>query len=199
MTGDDTDSDRDETGERDGNAPTDVGSGDAPSGAPSEDVPSEDAPTGMSGDWTDRIVGERMQVDKEFSEKVAASHFSRGQWGLIMTAVEFDIENPTDPERARLVADTSKLPSIAPELERMESRGAGGMGGMADAATLDDGPESSGGFLDGVKDALGIGGGDDEREQLAAAEEMAQMYADDLQAKLEERGKWETVRADARE
>jgi len=181
MTGDDTDTD---------------GAGDADA----TEHEADEAPSQMTGSWTDRIVGERMQVDKEFSEKVAASHFSRQQWGLVMTAVEFEIENADDPDGARLVADTSKLPSIAPELERMEQRGGGGMGGMSDAATLDDGPDgSSGGFLDGVKDALGIGGGDDEREQLAAAEEMAQMYADELQDKLEERGKWDTVRAAARE
>ena len=180
MTGDDNDTD----------GAVDAADGDTNEGPPQ-----------VTGNWTDRIVGERMQVDKEFSEKVAASHFSRQQWGLIMTAVEFDIENPEDPDAARLVADTSKLPSIAPELERMEQRGgAGGMGGMADAAKVDEeSDDSSGGFLGGVKDALGIGGGTNEREQLAAAEEMAQMYADQLQDKLEARGKWETVRAAARE
>ena len=152
-------------------------------------------------DWTNRLAGARMQVDQQFQDRVAESQFSNQQWGLIMTAVEWEVENPEDDEAARLVADTSKLPSIAPELERMEQRGgAGGMGGMADAAKVDEeSDDSSGGFLGGVKDALGIGGGTNEREQLAAAEEMAQMYADQLQDKLEARGKWETVRAAARE
>jgi hypothetical protein len=143
-------------------------------------------------DWTDRIVSERMQLDQEFEEKVAASNFSRQQWGLIMTAVEFEIENADDPEAARIVADTSKVPSILPELDRIEQ--SAGMAAQGKAAT---GGGSSDGFLDSVKDALGFGAGDDD-EQLAAAEELARMYAGDLQAKLESRGKWERVRTIAR-
>ncbi|WP_415381602.1 DUF5799 family protein [Halosimplex sp. TS25] len=146
-------------------------------------------------DWSDRIVGERMQVDQEFAEKVAASNFSRQQWGLIMTAVEFEIENPGDPETARLVANTSKVESIVPELDNVDR--ASGMVGASGGRPSDD----SGGLLDGVKDALGLGGGGGgvDREQLAAAEEMAQMYAGDLQEKLESRGKWEEVCVLARE
>jgi hypothetical protein len=137
--------------------------------------------------WTDRIVGERMQVDQAFNEKVAASNFSNQQWGLIMTAVEFEIENPDDPESARLVANTSKVESIVPELENIDQRT-----GMA--AQGGGGSGSSGGLLDGVKSALGLGGGGGvDREQLAAAEELAQMYAGDLQDKLRARGKWVDV------
>ncbi|WP_436911976.1 DUF5799 family protein [Halosimplex marinum] len=144
--------------------------------------------------WSDRIVGERMQTDREFAEKVAASNFSRQQWGLIMTAVEFEIENPGEPDSARLVADTSKIESVLPELEKVDrAAGMAAGGGRPD--------DDSGGILDGVKDALGLGGGDDglDREQLAAAEEMAQMYAGDLQEKLEANGKWEEVCVLARE
>ena len=139
-------------------------------------------------DWTDRIVGERMQVDQEFNEKVAASNFSNQQWGLIMTAVEFDIENPENPENARIVANTSKVESIVPELENIDQRT-----GMA--AQGGGGSGSSGGLLDGVKNALGLGGGGGgvDREQLAAAEEMAQLYARDLQDKLQSRGKWDEI------
>jgi hypothetical protein len=153
-----------------------------------------DPETELRGNWTDQIVGERMQVDREFSEKVAASNFSNQQWGLIMTAVEFEIENADDPERARLVADTSKLAAVLPELERME--GAGGMGGMAGAGGGRGGSSSSdgsGGLFDGVKEALGLGKNETDREQLAAAEEMAQMYADDLEEELQAREKWEMI------
>ncbi|MFC7139376.1 DUF5799 family protein [Halosimplex aquaticum] len=145
-------------------------------------------------DWSDRIVGERMQVDQEFAEKVAASNFSRQQWGLIMTAVEFEIEGPEDPETARLVADTSKVESIVPELENVDRATGMAAGGGRPS------DDSGGGLLDGVKDALGLGGGGGvDREQLAAAEEMAQMYAGDLQEKLESRGKWDEVCVLARE
>jgi hypothetical protein len=149
-------------------------------------------------EWTDLIVGERMQVDKEFDEKVAASNFSRQQWGLIMTAVAFDIEQPADPEQARLVADTRKVETILPELDTMESQapmagrsGSGSAGGSTRGG--------SGGLFSGIKSALGLGGSDDRREQLAAAEELTQMYADDLQRKLESRGKWERIRSVASE
>ena len=144
-----------------------------------------------ASDWTDMVVAERMQVDQAFNEKVAASHFTSQQWNLVMTAVEFEIENPDDPEDARIVPDTSKVETILPELERVKNQrsmaSAGGAG--------DPGGSGGSGLLGGIKDALGLGGGDEgDREQLAAAEEMAQMYADDLQAKLETAGKWERVR-----
>jgi len=143
-------------------------------------------------DWTDLVVGERMQVDQAFNEKVAASHFSSQQWNLVMTAVEFELEHADDPDRARIVADTSKVETILPELENIEQQR-----GMASAGNAGGG-DSGGGLFDGIKDTLGLGGSGPDREQLAAAEEMAQMYADDLQAKLESTGKWERVLETAR-
>ncbi|MCH7661416.1 MAG: hypothetical protein IH933_12825, partial [Euryarchaeota archaeon] len=62
--------------------------------------------------WMDRIVGDRMAVDREFTERVNGSRFSSQQWGLIMTATEFEIRNPEEPEQAELVANTEKLPQI---------------------------------------------------------------------------------------
>jgi hypothetical protein len=146
----------------------------------------------MSDDWQRKLTTERMQVDQEFEDQLAASEFSRQQWSLIMTAVEFDITDPEDPESARLVADTDKLPSIMSELDRLDDRGAvpgagGSSGGGGDGS----------GLLGNLKSALGMGGASGGGKQLAAAEELAQEYADDLQAKLEQRGKWESIRAEA--
>ncbi|MDS0284156.1 DUF5799 family protein [Haloarcula onubensis] len=143
----------------------------------------------MSDDWTGRIAGERMAVDRQFSDRVEASSFSNQQWGLVMTAVEFDIENPETPESARLVADTSKLPSIMPELDKVDQGGpmAGGRGGDP----RDD--AGGGGFLSGVKAALGLAGGDDDDGRAEEAEQLAQAYADELQAELESNGRWERV------
>lgn len=139
-------------------------------------------------DWTDAIVGDRMTVDREFNERVRSSRFSNQEWGLIMTAVEFEIENPRDAETARIVADTSKLPSVMPELENIRE----GMGSMAGGRQ---GGSSRGGFLDSIRDALGMGGTDglDEAE-LEAAEDLTQEYADALQEHLQAQGKWEQVR-----
>jgi hypothetical protein len=135
--------------------------------------------------WQDRIVGDRMTVDQEFTETVEQSQFSRQQWGLIMTAVEFDIENP-DEESARLVADTDKLPHVMDELDDIDAR-TNPMGGSDD---------SGGGVIDSLRGLLGGNDGGND-EQLAAAERLADRYAKQLQGHLEEQGKWDEVRAAA--
>jgi hypothetical protein len=140
--------------------------------------------------WTDAIVGDRMTVDREFNERVAASEFTSQEWGLIMTATEFEIEHADDPDRARIVADTSKLPQMMPELERVRSQvssmGGGGGGGSAPSS-------SGGGLFDSVKSALGLGGGASDA-RLEAAEALVQEYADELQSHLESKNKFEQVR-----
>ena len=146
-------------------------------------------------EWTDAIVGDRMTVDNQFNDRVSASQFSSQEWGLIMTATEFEIENPDDPDEARIVADTSSLPAIMPELENVRSQmaamgGAPGGGGSG-------GGGSGGGLVDSIKGALGLGGGGNDGpsdEELEAAERLVQEYADELQAQLESVGKWEQVR-----
>ncbi|AGB38468.1 DUF5799 family protein [Natronococcus occultus] len=142
--------------------------------------------------WTDRIVGERMTVDQEFSQRVQDSRFSSQQWSLIMTATEFEIEDADDPEQARIVANTEKVDQIIPELENVDQQmGAmGGQGGGGGASS------SSGGVLDSILGALGLGedGGDDRAEKLRAAEQLTQEYAEQLQTQLESKGRWESVR-----
>jgi hypothetical protein len=143
----------------------------------------------MSGsDWTDAIVGERMAVDQEFSSEVRESSFSNQEWGLIMTAAEFEIENAANPEEARIVPDTSKVEGIMPEVEKMDQR-MGGPGGSA-------GGDSGDGIVSSVKKALGVGGGGNgtDSKRLVAAEELLERYAEALQTHLEEKGRWEQVR-----
>ncbi|KDE60413.1 hypothetical protein EL22_23535 [Halostagnicola sp. A56] len=142
--------------------------------------------------WTDRIVGERMSLDQEFSSRVQSSRFSSQEWNLIMTATEFEIERPETPDDARIVANTDNVESILPELENVRSQmGAMGAGGQSGA----DG-SSSGGVVDSIKSALGVGGGssggsyDAERE---AAETLTQEYADQLQSRLESNNRWQSV------
>ena len=141
-------------------------------------------------EWTDAIVGERMTVDNQFTERVTASRFSSQEWGLIMTATEFEIEHSNDPEAARLVADTSNLPAVMPELENVRSQVAAMGGGGGDAGG------SGSGIVDSILGALGLGGDGDgaSDEEIEAAERLVQEYADELQAHLEEVGKWEQVR-----
>ncbi|WP_276272099.1 DUF5799 family protein [Haloarcula litorea] len=141
-------------------------------------------------DWTDRIAGERMQVDQQFNDRVQASSFSSQQWGLVMTATEFRIENPGDPEQARIVADTSKLGSVMPEMDRIENQSPMGGGGGS-------GGSGGGGLFSGVKDALGLGGGGGSDERTDEAEQLAQEYAQQLQEKLESNGRWDAIRKQA--
>ncbi|ESS07135.1 MAG: hypothetical protein A07HB70_00608 [uncultured archaeon A07HB70] len=135
--------------------------------------------------WTDQIAGDRMAVDKEFDSQVRASAFSSQEWGLVMTAVEFEIEHPGDPEQARVVADTTQVPQIIPELENVRSQ-MGGPGGGGGSGT-------DGGVVDSLKGVLGLGDGDDE-DRLEDAERLADEYARALQERLEDRGKWERIR-----
>jgi len=146
----------------------------------------------MSNDWRDQLAGARMQVDQQFQNRLERSEFTNQEWGLIMTAVEFDIEHPGDPDRAEMVADTSQIDQIFPELERLKDQMGGPMGGGGDSG-------SSGGVLGAFKDLLGGfsgggGGGGTDQERMDAATDMAQEYATDLQAYLEKRGRWEEIR-----
>ncbi|WP_266079808.1 DUF5799 family protein [Haladaptatus caseinilyticus] len=143
--------------------------------------------------WTDMIVGDRMAVDREFAQRITDSQFSRQEWGLIMTAVEFDIDHPEDDERAKLVADTSKVRQVMPEMENIQSQ-MNAMGGKPAS-------KESKGIFSSLKDALGMGGsgsGIDE-DRLSAAEGLAEEYADELQTRLESNGKWKRVRTAVQE
>jgi hypothetical protein len=144
----------------------------------------------MTDDWTDLVVGARMSVDQQFADRVQASGLSRPQWGLVMTAVEFEFEHADDPEAARIVADTSSLEHVLPEMDNVDQQMGPG-GGAAGGAS-----GGSSGVVGGIKDALGIGGGgDDDHEELATeSRELAQAYADELQAFLEDEGRFEEVR-----
>ena len=138
----------------------------------------------MTDDWTGMIAGERMQLDQEFSDRIEASSFNRQQWGLVMTAMEFDIENPSDPDEARLVPDTSNVPTILPELDNVGQQGP--MGGGSQSG-------SGGGLMDSVKGALGLGGGSGNQERLEEATELGREYCERLQERIESSGRWEAV------
>lgn len=146
----------------------------------------------MDNGWQDQIVGARMTVDQEFADEVQASTLSRPQWGLVMTAVEFEIENADEPEDAALLADTSKLEHVVSEMQTVDDD----MAAMGKGNTPGG---SSGGVVGGIKNALGLGGNDedDTAELEATAERLASEYAEDLQEHLEDEGRWETVRRTA--
>jgi len=153
---------------------------------------------GMAEDWTDRLAGARMQVDQQFATRVDGSRFTNQEWGLIMTAVEFEIENPGDPERAQLTANTEKVADIIPELDKIQQQ----MGGAPGAPG--GGSSGGGGLFGKISDALGsLGGngssGNDKQEQLVAARKLVDDYAVELQRFLEEQDRWEEIRRAAAE
>jgi hypothetical protein len=102
-----------------------------------------------------------------------------------MTAVEFDVEGADDPETASMVADTSKLSSVMGQIEQMDEGRGSTMGGGSG------GGGGGGGFLGSVTDALGLGGGNSALQE--EAEELAGEYAEALQDRLEDRGRWEEI------
>lgn len=136
------------------------------------------------------LAAERMRVDRQFEDRVQSSSFTRQQWGLVMTAVEFDIENPTDPETAQLVADTSKLSSVMPQIEQMEQggRGTGGATGSGGGG---------GGLLSKLASVLPGGGGSGSGKRQREAESLAEEYAKKLQERLEKRDRWQSIREQA--
>jgi len=138
--------------------------------------------------WTDQFVGDRMAVDREFTERVAASEFSSQEWGTIMTAVEFDIENPDAPAEARVVGDTSKIDQVLPAIEEM--RGEAAFGGVPDDSGRDRGTGGSG-LFGSIKSSLGFGGDEETEHRLEAAEALVEEYARQFQEHLEAQGKWE--------
>ncbi len=145
-------------------------------------------------EWTDQLAGARMQVDQQFRDRVIDSQFSNQQWGLIMTAVEWEVHDADDPESARLVADTSNLSEIVPELDRISKQ----MGGPAGPVDEGGGTGIAGqlrGFLDDLTRNSGGGG----EAQLREAERLVQEYAVELQTFLEQRERWDTIRTAAAE
>ena len=135
--------------------------------------------------WRDLIVGDRMRVDQEFADTVRSSSLSSSEWSLVMTAVDFHVEG--EGESAQLVADTSQVESILPELENLAER----MGGMPGRQESKGG---AGGILESLRSSLNLGNGGPDPEKRSDALGLPQKYATALQKHLERRGKWEDIR-----
>jgi hypothetical protein len=143
-------------------------------------------------DWQDMVVGDRMTVDGEFASRIESSPFTRQEWGLIMTATTFEIENPEDEDAAEIVARTDELRGMMPEIEKVANMTPMGA------------PESesgSDGILGSIRDMLGLddsgGSGGVDEDRLETAKRLVSEYAAELQAHLESQGRWDEVRAAA--
>ena len=141
----------------------------------------------MSSQWRESLAGARMQVDQQFNDRVLNSQFTNQEWGLIMTAVEFEIENPDEPERAELVANTENVRHIIPELENLPK-------GMGTPPATDSRRGGGGGILASIRNMLGGGGGTGvNQDTLEAATALVDEYAVELQQFLEEQGRWREI------
>jgi hypothetical protein len=145
----------------------------------------------MSDKWTDMLAGARMQVDQQFQERLERSEFTNQEWGLVMTAVEFEIREVDDPENAHLVANREQIRQIIPELDTIQRE----MGGAA--RPVENNPDGSGMF-GRVKQYLGFLSDDTsdepDEERLAAAKVLVDEYTEQLETYLRESGRWEDVR-----
>jgi hypothetical protein len=131
-----------------------------------------------------------MQVDQQFSDQVRASEFTSQQWGLIMTAVEFEIDDPGDPEQATLVANTDNVETIMPELDAIERQTAGmGAGGGRSRST------GTGSSLFGRIRSYFSSGSDDgvDAEQYEQAVALVDQYTTQLQALLRDEDRWQEL------
>jgi hypothetical protein len=148
----------------------------------------------MSNEWTDQLAGARMQVDQRFQDTLEASSFTNQEWGLVMTAIDWDIENPDTPEEAELVADTDQLSEIIPELENIQNQ----MGGSQ--RPVEEGPDTQG-FLGRIKryihDLTSNTSSQSSKKRYNDAVELVEGYTMELQSFLEERGRWADVCAAA--
>ena len=150
-------------------------------------------------EWTDKMARARIQVDKEFYESIERSQFTEQEWGLIMRATDWRVANAEDPEHARLVAETDRVAEILPQLSRIRQ----------DVQTAAAGPEAArqrtlaegfSGWINGFVEMLSravTGGSRDSR--VDDAQDLADQYAERVQAYLERRGKWDDVRRAAAE
>lgn len=119
-----------------------------------------------------------MEMDSAFQATLRESQLSNQSWELIMTAGEFELKNPDDPEAAELVMDLSNLGSVLSAIKDVESQQPGQRVG------------SERGLMDRVKSLVGLGGDGPYRQE---AERLAAEYTRSLQERLEETGRWEQV------
>lgn len=141
----------------------------------------------MTNGWRDQLAGARMQVDQQFNDRVQNSQFTNQEWGLIMTAVEFEITDPETPDSAEMTVNTENLDQIMPELDNLPQ----GMGGVPGGES-----GSAGGILGSIKGALGLSDSSadgTDKADLEAATALVEEYATELEAHLKEQERWEKI------
>ena len=150
------------------------------------------------GSFLDRAITGFLLIDNSLTI-TAANDTSAGLLDIDGDPVGSDlatIDPIVGPEVAEIVVDPegTNLEAIMPELENIqEQMGAlgGAGGGQSDVGG------SSGGLFDGVKSALGLGGGgssdDDYADRAESARQLAGEYGRELQSHLESKDRWAEI------
>lgn len=128
------------------------------------------------------LFGHRMNADKAFSEQVADSEFSKGEWELIMSVLSFEIDDAQDP------ANASLLP-VVDELDRA-LQAAKEVPGVQDPYSSEG--RSSGVVIDRISGLFG-GASKQIGDRRAEAEALVDEYAQVLEAQLKEQAAWATL------
>lgn len=132
-------------------------------------------------DWRDQLAGHRMQVDRNFADRIQESELTNREWSLVMTAVEFEIEG--EGADAQLVADTSRIDAVVSEFDTIQPGG----------GILAPYESSSEGIWELITEVIGSGPRSDTTKRESAIE-LANDYAEQLQIYLEEQGQWKSIR-----
>lgn len=129
------------------------------------------------------LIGHRMNADKVFASRVAESRFSRAEWDLIMSIVEFEIDDPSDPETAKLLPVTDDLDDALAATDEIPTVNA--------SDPYSAGSPQSESFLDRLTNWIGRFSLDDERREKATV--LVNEYAATLQGQLRQRDVWDEL------
>lgn len=130
---------------------------------------------------SDRLIGYRMNADKDFADRVRESSFTSSEWELLMSVVSFEIDGPEDPDSAEL----------RPELEGLD-QAIDAMSELPDANPYEQAPSSTssafGELFAGLKGLLDRGG--DRTDQRQEATSLITEYTAFLEGLIREREAW---------
>ena len=137
--------------------------------------------------WTDRIIGSRMAVDREFQHHVNNAGLCNQSWELVMRAVEYEIVYDPTIDQYTITPQFDKLESVLPAIAEAESR--------KGALSFDGSKENhTSGIISKFNEIIGRAPrGDSYRKQV---EKLATEYGRALQAHLEDRDMWEEIVAE---
>lgn len=136
------------------------------------------------------LVGHRMYVDNEFTQRVLESGFSSAEWDIIMSVVSFRVHAPDEPEEATLypamdglpdaIAATDELPDFQTVQHTQPRQRSGGRVSR---------------FVTQLRESLGLDFAKkrDRHERVQAAEKLVSDYTEVLEIHLRQQSRWDDI------